>query len=84
MRNLKSVYREMGWGNSKEFLNKKRDKAEQRQSYTSRISCPICGETKSENLMELRAEFWECRTCGFADDVGMWDKKEDIKWLCTK
>lgn len=33
--------------------------------YHRNFSCPNCGEEKSINIIDLRAEFKACRTCNY-------------------
>ncbi len=32
--------------------------------YILNSSCPKCGENKNINIIKLRHDHWECRTCG--------------------
>lgn len=32
--------------------------------YLLNSSCPKCGENKHINIIKLRYDYWECRTCG--------------------
>lgn len=53
--------------------------------YHGRLKCPICGETETNNLIERRRDFWECRSCGYIEDVAMWDASiSDAEKLAEK
>lgn len=71
----KSVTREMGWGNNKEHLNKKTLR-HQMADHNGRLVCPNCWNNKNIDIIELRANFHECRVCGFMDDDSMWERKK--------
>lgn len=74
--NHKSISRELGWGHSKILNDKKLSDRSYGEygNYSGRLMCPRCFETLTRNLLELRCDFWECRTCGYANDVSGWDK----------
>lgn len=70
----KSVSRELGWGNSKEGLEKKK-KQPTWIDYDSVLVCPVCHSSKQFDIIRRRDDFWECRKCGFMDDEMNWDKQ---------
>jgi len=68
----KSVYNELGWGSSKEGGDKKR-KTPHYTDGKSKYKCPVCENTKSNDIIDRRADYLECRGCGYVADIDEWD-----------
>ena len=68
----KSVSMELGWGRSKEGCNLKR-KHSTYSEHKSVMECPICGNHMANDIIDRRADYLECRKCGYESDIDNWD-----------
>ena len=75
----KSVYKEDWCKSVFEYANHQKGSEMTPPAVSVRLRCPICGENLTENLIELREDFWQCRKCGYSDVVAMWDGKNDLR-----
>jgi ribosomal protein L37AE/L43A len=44
-----------------------------KEEYHGMYQCPICYNNNKEDIIKLRADFFECRVCGYKEDEGLWD-----------
>lgn len=64
---MSNTYRKVG------FIARPPKKGKKKNINYSRHQCPLCDEkTTTEDIIKLRADFWECRKCGFTGDDSGW------------
>lgn len=58
---------------SKKQLVELRNNREMYKERDGRLICPVCRERSVHNIIQRRWDYWECRTCGFNEDIDKWD-----------